>query len=86
MLNKQVKQNVINKFAQSANDTGSSQVQVAIITERIEQISEHLKLNPKDNHSKLGLLKLVGKRKTLLNYLKRVNKNAYDQLVAKLKD
>jgi len=86
MLNKQVKQNVISKFSQSANDTGSSQVQVAIITERIEQITEHLKLNPKDNHSKLGLIKLVGKRKTLLNYLKRVNKNAYGQLVAKLKD
>lgn len=86
MLNKQVKQEVINKFAQSANDTGSSQVQVAIITERISQISEHLKANPKDNHSKLGLIKLVGKRKTLLNYLKRINKNAYDQLVAKLKD
>ena len=86
MLNKQVKQDVINKYKQSSNDTGSSQVQIALITERISQIAEHLKKNPKDVHSRLGLLKLVGKRKTFLKYLEKTDRNAYNLLVAKLKE
>ncbi len=86
MLNKQLKQDVINKYKISSNDTGSSQVQIALITERIDQIAQHLKKNPKDMHSKLGLLKLVGKRKTFLKYLERTDKVAYNQLVSKLKE
>ncbi len=84
MLNKQVKLDVINKFAKEQGDTGSSQVQVGILTERIKQISEHLKENPKDNHSRLGLVKLVGKRKTFLKYLKRIDKASYNELVPKI--
>ncbi|MFH1644292.1 MAG: 30S ribosomal protein S15 [bacterium] len=71
MLNKEIKNKVIEKFAKSAKDTGSSEVQIGILTERINDISEHLKNYPKDYHSRRGLLMLVGKRKKFLNYLKK---------------
>ncbi|MBD3273621.1 30S ribosomal protein S15 [Candidatus Dependentiae bacterium] len=85
MLSNQVKQDIISKFKKSDNDTGSSQVQIAILNERIKQVSEHLKNNPKDKHSRVGLLKMVGRRKTFLNYLKRKDKQAYYKMSQKNK-
>ncbi len=85
MLNKELKQNVIKKFALNANDTGSSEVQVAIFSERIRHINAHLQLFPKDHHSRRGLLCLVGKRKAFLKYLKNTNQEAHNKLVSSLK-
>jgi small subunit ribosomal protein S15 len=62
---------VIKEFAQKANDTGSPEVQVAILSERINNLTEHFKTHAKDNHSRRGLLKMVGQRRTLLDYLRR---------------
>ena len=81
MLNKDQKQAIINEFKKSENDTGSTQVQIAILTNRIKQVAEHLKKNPKDYHSRVGLIKMVGKRRTFLKYLKRTDKAAYDRMV-----
>jgi len=67
-----------------AKDTGSPEVQVAIITQRVNDLTEHLKIHKKDEHSRRGLLMLVGKRRKLLNYLKLKNKKAYDDVVKKL--
>lgn len=78
------KQEIISKFKQSANDTGSVQVQVALLTERINHLTEHLKVNPKDEHSRRGLLKMVGKRKGFLQYLKDRDIEAYRTLVKEL--
>lgn len=75
---------VISKFQSSANDTGSSAVQVALITERIKYISEHLKANPKDYAGERGLNKLVGQRKKLLAYLKRTDLAKYTQVTKEL--
>jgi len=66
-------------------DTGSPEVQVAIITHRINQLTDHLKIHKKDEHSRRGLLMLVGKRRKILNYLKMRNKKIYDGLIGKLK-
>jgi small subunit ribosomal protein S15 len=71
MISKELKQEIIQKSARSANDTGSCHVQIALITARIEDISVHLKSFKKDHHSRLGLLKLVGQRKRLTKYLQR---------------
>lgn len=81
---KERKQEIIEKFAQSKNDTGSAQVQVALLTERINELTEHLKANPKDNHSRRGLLKLVGKRKGFLSYLQSKDIDAYRALKKEL--
>lgn len=81
MLSNQVKLEVIGKYKKSENDTGSSQVQIGLLGERIKQVAEHLKANPKDKHSRLGLVKMVGKRRTFLNYLKRTDKEAYNQII-----
>ncbi|MFA6458314.1 MAG: 30S ribosomal protein S15 [Patescibacteria group bacterium] len=67
-----------------AKDTGSPEVQVAIITHRITQLTDHLKIHKKDEHSRRGLLMLVGKRRKLLNYLKMRQRKIYDEIVAKL--
>ena len=80
MLSNQQKQDVINKFKKSDNDTGSSQVQIGLLNARIHQVAEHLKANPKDKHSRLGLVKMVGKRRTFLKYLKRIDKDAYNKI------
>jgi small subunit ribosomal protein S15 len=80
MLNKEVKDKVIKQYATHSSDTGSSQVQVALITARISQIAEHLKNFPKDYHSQRGLTMLVGQRRALLNYLKRKDFTAYENL------
>ncbi len=85
MLSSQIKQDIISKFKKSDNDSGSSQVQIAILNARIEQVAEHLKINPKDNHSRVGLVKMVGKRKTFLNYLKRTDKEAFERMSLKRK-
>ena len=78
------KSEIIAKFKQSENDTGSVQVQVALLTERINHLTEHLKSNHKDNHSRRGLLKMVGKRKGFLQYLKDRDIEAYRTLVKEL--
>ena len=66
------------------SDTGSPEVQVAILTERINNLTEHFKIHKKDHHSRRGLLKLVGKRKNLLNYLQKIDINRYRKLIARL--
>ena len=83
-MEKQVKSEIIAKFKQSENDTGSVQVQVALLTNRINHLTEHLKKNPKDNHSRRGLLQMVGKRRGLLNYLKSKDIEKYRSLINEL--
>ncbi len=83
-MEKQAKNEIISKFKQSENDTGSVQVQIALLTERINHLTEHLKTNQKDNHSRRGLLKMVGKRKGFLQYLKERDIEGYRKLVQDL--
>ena len=78
------KQKLIKDNAQSSGDTGSPEVQVAILTERINNLTEHFKTHAKDNHSRRGLLMLVNKRRSLLDYLKRKDQERYNALIAKL--
>jgi len=78
------KQKIIKDNAQSKGDTGSPEVQVAILTERITNLTEHFKTHAKDNHSRRGLLMLVNKRRSLLDYLKREDSERYSALIAKL--
>ena len=78
------KQEIIKDNAQSTGDTGSPEVQVAILTERITNLTEHFKTHAKDNHSRRGLLMLVNKRRSLLDYLKREDNGRYTALIAKL--
>lgn len=82
--NMKTKSEIINEFKISEKDTGSVYVQIALLTERIEHLTEHLKQNPKDNHTRRGLLKLVGKRKKMLNYLEKSNIEEYRDLKKKL--
>lgn len=86
MLGKDIKSNIINKFAKSDNDTGSSGVQIALLSERIRQIAKHLELFPKDKHSRFGLVKLVGKRRVLYSYLKKNDKTNYESIMQRLKE
>jgi len=76
---------VIAEYATAANDTGSPEVQVAILSERITNLTEHLKTHAKDFHSRRGLLVLVGQRRSLLDYLKRKNAKRYEDLIGRLK-
>ena len=85
MLNVEKKHAIIQKFALNAKDTGSCSVQVALFSERIREINGHLAKFPKDHHSRRGLLCLVGKRKSLLNYLKKSDAAAHSKLVTSLK-
>ncbi len=78
------KQAVIAKFARKENDTGSPEVQVALLTARINYLTEHLKIHKKDHHSRRGLLKMVGQRKGLLNYIKKNDIVKYRDLIAEL--
>jgi small subunit ribosomal protein S15 len=78
------KQEIIKDNAQTSGDTGSPEVQVAILTERISNLTEHFKTHAKDNHSRRGLLMLVNKRRSLLDYLKREDNARYTALIAKL--
>jgi small subunit ribosomal protein S15 len=75
---------IIEEFGKHATDTGSPEVQVALITERVRQLTEHLKVHSKDHHSRRGLLMLVGKRRRLLNYLRSQDVERYRSLIAKL--
>jgi small subunit ribosomal protein S15 len=75
---------LVNEYAQKAGDTGSPEVQVAILTERITNLTEHFKTHTKDNHSRRGLLKLVSQRRSLLDYLKRKDEGRYRTLIEKL--
>ena len=78
------KQETIKKFQQHEGDTGSPEVQVALITERVIHLTEHLKNNNKDHHSRRGLLKMVGQRRGLLDYLKRIDLDRYKKLIETL--
>ncbi len=75
------KAEIVAKFAQSMGDTGSPQVQVALLTDRINELTEHFKVHPKDHHSRRGLLKMVSRRRKLLDYLKGRDVNAYKTLI-----
>ncbi len=78
------KQEIVAKYGRNENDTGSSEVQIALLTTRIAELTEHLKVFKKDHASRLGLLKLVGQRRRLMKYLKRKNKDTYMKLVEDL--
>lgn len=85
MLQPDKKKKIIEKFRTHATDTGSPQVQIAILTEEMKELSEHLKMHKKDHSSRRGLIKKVGERRRLMKYLKREDAKAYDDLAAKLK-
>lgn len=84
-LKKEEKQKLMKKYASHEKDTGSPEVQVAILTEQIAKLSDHLKTHKKDSHSRRGLLKMVGKRRRLLQYLKEKDEARYDKLAKDLK-
>ncbi len=84
MIDKTVKAELTKKFGKDENDTGSTEVQVAILTARIKELTEHFKTHKKDNHSRLGLLKMVGKRQKLLKYLKGKSFDRYAALIKEL--
>ena len=83
-LPKDVKSNIIGEYKRGETDTGSAEVQVALLTQRIRDLTEHLKLHKKDHHTRRGLLKLVGQRRRMLNYLKKVDIERYRAVVAQL--
>ena len=83
-MDKVKKQDIINAYARKEGDTGSPEVQIALLTERINHLTEHLKVNKQDNHSRRGLLQLVGRRKGLLQYLKDTDLEKYRELIVKL--
>lgn len=82
---KEVKEQVVSDFKIHDNDTGSSQVQIALLTQRINELTEHFKVHKKDNHSRRGLLKMVARRRKLLDYLKRRNIGEYHEVIKRLK-
>ena len=83
-LTKEVKENIVKKYAKNANDTGSAEVQIAILTEEINTLTEHIKVHAHDYHSRRGLLKKVGQRRSLLNYLLRKDVTRYREIVKSL--
>ena len=83
-LDKVHKTDIINDYKVHDKDTGSAEVQVAILTERINYLTEHFKTHAKDHHSRRGLLKLVGQRRKMLDYLKSINKERYEKLITRL--
>lgn len=84
MITKEKKTEIINEYGRKPGDTGSPEVQIAILTERITELTEHMKKNPLDHHSNRGLLKLVGQRRGLLDYLKKTDLEKYRALIEKL--
>ncbi|MDR9497777.1 MAG: 30S ribosomal protein S15 [Hydrogenovibrio sp.] len=84
MLTPEDKQNIVKEYAQKSGDTGSPEVQVALLTHRITYLTEHFKDHKQDNHSRTGLLRLVGRRRKLLDYLHRKNADRYFALIKKL--
>lgn len=85
MLSKKEKDAIIKKYQTHKDDTGSPEVQIAVLTKEIEQVSEHLQIHKKDNHSRRGLLKMVGNRRRLLRYLKSEDSKRYEKIADKLK-
>jgi small subunit ribosomal protein S15 len=81
---KEKKQEVIKEFGRTEKDTGSAEVQVALLTRRIEELTGHFKTNPKDHNSRRGLLKLVGQRRRMLNYMKKTDIAKYRDIINKL--
>jgi len=84
MISKEQKEQIVAQYGRTAGDTGSPEVQIAILTARIQELTEHLKNHPKDHHSRRGLLKMVGQRRGLLAYLKKTDLEGYRALIAKL--
>ncbi len=84
MISKEKKTAIMNEFARTPGDTGSPEVQVAVLTARIQELTEHLKNNKKDHHSRRGMYKLVGQRRGLLDYLKKTDIERYRALIEKL--
>ena len=84
MISKEKKAAIINEYARTAGDTGSPEVQIAVLTARIQELTEHLKDNKKDHHSRRGMYKLVGQRRGLLDYLKKTDIERYRALIEKL--
>ena len=78
------KKKIVKQYARGENDTGSPEVQIALWTNRIKHLTEHLKTNKKDNHSRRGLLAIVNKRRSLLDYLKRTDQKRYESLIEQL--
>ncbi len=83
-MTKERKEKIIKTYKRDEKDTGSPEVQIALLTERITELTEHLKVHTKDNHSRRGLLKMVGKRRNLLNYLAKKDIERYREIVEKL--
>ena len=84
MIAKEKKQAIIAEYGRTPNDTGSPEVQIAVLTARIQELTDHLKSNPKDHHSRRGLLKMVGQRRGLLDYLKKIDIERYRSLIERL--
>lgn len=84
MISKEKKQSIINEYGRTPQDTGSPEVQIALLTARITELTEHLKSNDKDHHSRRGLLKMVGQRRGLLEYLKKTDLDGYRKLIERL--
>ena len=84
MITKEMKSQIMKEYATKEGDTGSPEVQIAVLTYRINDLNEHLKVHKKDNHSRRGLLKMVGQRRNLLNYLKEKDLERYRTLIARL--
>ena len=84
VLSTEAKQEIIEKFKLHGKDTGSSEVQIALLSNRITYLTDHFKTHKKDHHSRRGLLKLVGQRRKLLNYLKKSDLNRYQQIIKEL--
>ena len=83
-LSKDVKSSIITEYARGEGDTGSAEVQIALLTQRIRDLTEHLKTHKKDHHTRRGLLKLVGQRRRMLNYLKKADIERYRAVIAQL--
>lgn len=83
-MEKELKQQIINEYARHEGDTGSPEVQIALLTYRINHLTEHLKTNKKDHHSRRGLLKMVGQRRNLLNYLTQIDIERYRSIISRL--
>ena len=84
MITKEKKTEIMQKYARTAGDTGSPEVQVAVLSARIEELTAHLKEHPQDHHSRRGMYKMIGKRRGLLNYLMKIDIERYRALIEKL--
>ncbi len=84
MISKEKKTAIINEYARTPGDTGSPEVQIAVLTARINELTEHLKVNQKDHHSRRGMYKMIGRRRGLLDYLKKTDIEGYRALIEKL--